>query len=122
MSQNQSQFPSIVRLNVGGKRFTTSLQTLTRDQNSMLAAMFSGRHKVETTDDGSFFIDRGGTYFRFILNYLRDGELVLPVEARFYQLQGVLGELGVIKDLKVLEKSVILTAVKDRRVLIGLIG
>ena len=129
MSQNQSHFPSIVRLNVGGKRFTTSLQTLTRDPNSMLAAMFSGRHKVETTDDGSFFIDRDGTYFLFILNYLRDGELVLPespkflkeleAEARFYQLQGVLAELGVIKALKVLEKSVILTAVKDRRVLIG---
>lgn len=130
MSQNQSLFPSIVRLNVGGKRFTTSLQTLTRDPNSMLAAMFSGRHKVETsTDDGSFFIDRDGTYFRFILNYLRDGKLVLPespkflkeleAEARFYQLQEVQGELGVMKALKVLEKSVILTSANDRRVLIG---
>ena len=133
MSQNQShvRIPSIVKLNVGGQYFTTSLQTLTRDPNSMLAAMFSGRHKLETTEDGSFFIDRDGTYFRFILNYLRNGELILPesttfleelkAEAKFYQLQGVLDELGVIKPLKALEKSVILTAAKDRRALTGLI-
>ena len=133
MSQNQSNVhvPSIVKLNVGGKRFTTSLQTLTRDPNSMLAAMFSGRHEVQTTEDGSFFIDRDGTYFRFILNYLRDGELILPenakflkelaAEARFYQLQGVLSELRVIKPSKALGKSEILKAAKDRRALTGLI-
>ena len=100
MSNQPRYFPSIVKLNVGGQHFTTSLQTLTRDPNSILAAMFSGRHKLETTEDGSFFIDRDGTYFRFILNYLRNGELILPegatflkeleAEAKFYQLQGVL--------------------------------
>ena len=102
MSNQPRYFPSIVKLNVGGQHFTTSLQTLTRDPNSMLAAMFSGRHELETTD-GSFFIDRDGTYFRFILNYLRNGELILPdgatflkeleAEAKFYQVQGILDEL-----------------------------
>ena len=126
MSQNLgSRIPSIVKLNVGGSHFTTSLQTLTRDPNSMLAAMFSGRHEVETTEDGSFFIDRDGTYFRFILNYLRNGELILPegakfleeleVEARFYQVQGLLDELKVVRALKVFEKSVILTDRRDFR-------
>ena len=131
MSQNQSHthILPIVKLNVGGQYFTTSLQTLTRDPNSMLGAMFSGRHEVRATEDGSFFIDRDGTYFRFILNYLRNGELILPegatfleelkAEARFYQLQGLLDELRVFKFLKVLEKSVVLTAAEDRRVLIG---
>ena len=133
MSQNQGytlegRIPSIVKLNIGGKRFTTSLQTLTRDSNSMLAAMFSGRHELETTEDGSFFIDRDGTYFRFILNYLRNGELILPegatfleeleVEARFYQVQGLLDELKVVRALKVFEKSVILTDRDFRNVLI----
>ena len=36
-------FSWTVKLNVGGHHFTTSLQTLTKDPNSMLAAMFSGK-------------------------------------------------------------------------------
>ena len=57
MSQNQDYsseggIPKIVKLNVGGQYFTTSRQTLTSDPKSMLAAMFSGRHKQETTGDG----------------------------------------------------------------------
>jgi hypothetical protein len=35
--------------------------------------MFSGRHQLKTESDGSHFIDRDGTHFRYILNYLRDG-------------------------------------------------
>ena len=132
MSNQPRDFPSIVKLNVGGQHFTTSLQTLTRDPNSMLAAMFSGRHEVQTTEDGSFFIDRDGTYFRFLLNYLRNGELILPdgatflkeleAEAKFYQLQGILDELHELhrtapKELKEFEESVILTNEEHRRVL-----
>ena len=129
MSQNQDYsseggIPSIVKLNVGGQYFTTSRQTLTSDPNSMLAAMFSGRHKQETTGDGSFFIDRDGTHFRFILNYLRDRKLILPegatflkeleAEAKFYQLQGILDAL---KPKEPFEESVILTNEEHRRVL-----
>ena len=85
-------FSSTVNLSVGGHHFTTSVQTLTRDSNSLLAAMFSGK-----------FFDRDGTHFRFILNYFRSGELVLPegatyhkeleAEARFYQIQGILNQI-----------------------------
>ena len=73
-------FSSTILLNVGGHRFTTSLQTLTKDPNSMLAAMFSGKFEMEPSEDGAFFIDRDGTHFRFILNYLRNGKLTLPVQ------------------------------------------
>jgi hypothetical protein len=38
----ENNFPKIVHLSVGGIHFTTSLDTLLSDKNSMLAAMFSG--------------------------------------------------------------------------------
>ena len=101
-----------VRLDVGGMKFTTSLTTLTSDPTSMLAIMFSGRHRlVRDRDDvgkddvdGVYFIDRDGTHFRHVLNYLRDGGGAkdggclprneqalreLLVEAEFYQLTGL---------------------------------
>nr|XP_058947240.1 uncharacterized protein LOC131775167 [Pocillopora verrucosa] len=121
-------FSSTIQLNVGGHRFTTSLQTLTKDPNSMLAAMFSGKFEMKPADDGAFFIDRDGTHFRFILNYLRSGELILPegatflkelkAEAKFYQIQGILDEL-VPKASQNFEESVILTTEEHRSVLSG---
>ena len=80
---DQVHFSSTVKLNVGGQHFTTSVQTLTKDPNSMLAAMFSGRFDMKPSEDGSFFIDRDGTHFRFILNFLRTGKLTLPEGATF---------------------------------------
>ena len=119
---------SIVNLNVGGRRFTTSLQTLTKDPDSMLAAMFSGKFEVKPLEDGAFFIDRDGKHFRFILNYLRTGKLTLPKgatfldelaeEAEFYQIQGILDEL-VSKVPKYFEESWILTNEEHRSVLTG---
>ena len=92
-------FSSTVTLNVGGQHFTTSLQTLTKDPDSMLHAMFSGRFDTKPAEDGSYFIDRDGTHFRYILNYLRTGRLLLPDdelvreelldEAEFYQIRGI---------------------------------
>ena len=70
---------------------------------SMLYAMFSGRFDTKPGEDGTYFIDRDGTHFRYILNYLRTGKLVLPddavvrkellSEAEFYQIEGILSEL-----------------------------
>ena len=82
-----------LKLDVGGHKFTTSRTTLTSQPDSMLAAMFSGRHTLVKDEEGAYFIDRDGTHFRFILNYLRDGQLgegTLP-EDRF-QLQEILRE------------------------------
>ena len=44
----------------------------------MLHAMFSGRFDTKPAEDGSYFIDRDGTHFRYILNYLRTGQLIVP--------------------------------------------
>ena len=70
---------------------------------SMLHAMFSSRFDTKPGEDGSYFIDRDGTHFRYILNYLRTGELIVPndeiirrellAEAKFYQVEGMINEL-----------------------------
>ena len=85
-----------LKLNVGGSKFETTLSTLTRHPDSMLGAMFSGRHEVPQDDDGYVFIDRDGTHFRIILNFLRTGVLDVPEslkaaneltrELQYYQL------------------------------------
>jgi len=69
----------------------------------MLHAMFSGRFDTKPAEDGSYFIDRDGTHFRYILNYLRTGKLVVPRdeivreellnEAEFYNIEGIVDVL-----------------------------
>ena len=133
---DQVHFSYTVKLSVGGQHFTTSVQTLTKDPNSMLAAMFSGRFDMKPSEDGSFFIDRDGTHFRFILNFLRTGKLTLPEgatftkeleeEAEFYQIQGLIDALRpaklTVKACKPDEpfgESTILTNVGYRKILQG---
>ena len=65
-------FEKVITLNVGGTRYTTTLSTLTKYPDSMLGAMFSGRHDLPQQEDGSYFIDRDGEVFKYILMYLRD--------------------------------------------------
>ena len=103
-------FEKIVTLNVGGSRYTTTLSTLTKYPDSMLGAMFSGRHALVQQEDGSYFIDRDGEAFSYILSYLRDSNIVLALvptfmmglrlrleyEARFYQLQELYAILGLM--------------------------
>ncbi|XP_021743527.1 FH protein interacting protein FIP2-like isoform X1 [Chenopodium quinoa] len=97
--------PSVVRLNIGGKKFCTTVDTLTqREPDSMLAAMFSGRYTVcQDSDKGYIFVDRDGEHFRHILNWLRDGMIPnlkdsdyaeLLREAEYYQLLGLIERIN----------------------------
>ena len=57
-------FGRSVKLSVGGKIYKTTLSTLRKDPNSMLSAMFSGRHDLKKDEeDGAYFIDRDGKLF-----------------------------------------------------------
>ena len=86
-----------VTLNVGGHLYTTTLSTLQRYPDSMLGAMFRGDLPTTRDAEGNYFIDRDGTLFRYILNFLRASELILPInftemdllrkEADFYQVE-----------------------------------
>lgn len=74
MIDKTQRFESRIKLDIGGEKFTTSLTTLRRFPDTMIGAMFSGRHSLSTDEDGYYFIDRDGTYFRHILNFLRSPE------------------------------------------------
>lgn len=52
MRDVNERLSSIVKLNVGGSFFDTSRTTLTSQKDSMLEAMFSGRHNVDKDDTG----------------------------------------------------------------------
>ena len=75
-------FEKVVTLDVGGTKYRTTLSTLTKYPDSMLGVMFSGRHNLPQQEDGSYFIDRDGEVFKYILMCLRDEEsffAVLPM-------------------------------------------
>jgi hypothetical protein len=122
MEPTQAELDKIITLNVGGSIFSTTLQTLLSDPDSMLARMFANYPDIGLTRDdaGKIFIDRDGTHFRYILNYLRDGDRAflptdryrlfqnihthktytisnvraeLLVEADFYQISGLIKKL-----------------------------
>lgn len=74
-------FPSVIELNVGGVFYSTSLETLTKDPNSLLGQIFGskeGRANIIRDSKGKYFIDRDGVLFRYILDYLRNLKVVLP--------------------------------------------
>jgi len=92
-----------VLLDVGGCHFSTTIETLTSVPDSHLGRMFSGRFPVIVNpEDGRVFIDRDGTHFNILLNFLRDPENTvvkikekndleeLKVEAEYYGLTKVI--------------------------------
>ncbi|XP_077197399.1 BTB/POZ domain-containing protein KCTD14 [Paroedura picta] len=90
----------IVTLNVGGELFTTTMSTLKKHPHSKLAEMFaSDQPKLRTDSEGRYFIDRPGTYFKYILDYLRSNQVptqCIPEvyqEALFYDIEPLVKEL-----------------------------
>jgi hypothetical protein len=83
-----------ILLNIGGTKFYTRRATLENSQ--WFSEMIDRRYPLE------FFVDRDGTHFRHILNYLRDKTVPdlypperkqLLVEARYYNITGLVREL-----------------------------
>jgi len=100
-----SQYPKALKLNIGGTLFLTSLSTLMSIKGTYFDVMVSEKWKAQKLEDGSYFIDRDPTVFRFILNFLRHGELdvsfrskeelkLIEKEAEFYQIEPLIKLLG----------------------------
>ena len=50
--EDGDEIPPVVPINVGGHRFMTRRSTLCKYEDSMLAAMFSGRHQLDKDRNG----------------------------------------------------------------------
>ena len=109
ISQTHKFDSAKIVLDVGGRKgLATRLSTLTTGaaKDSMLAAMFSGRHCLDQDEkDGSYFIDRNGEHFDKILDFLRDpnrfevpqgGRVLreLQNDAQYYQLESLMEALA----------------------------
>jgi hypothetical protein len=92
----------IVKLNVGGVKYTTTTTTLSK-LGGFFASLCKYDEQFETLKDenGRIFIDRDGEIFKYILNFLRSGEILCPpkfiyklrIEAEFYQILELINQL-----------------------------
>uniref|UniRef100_A0A672QA09 BTB/POZ domain-containing protein KCTD8-like n=1 Tax=Sinocyclocheilus grahami TaxID=75366 RepID=A0A672QA09_SINGR len=106
ISEVSSPYPEVVELNVGGQVYVTKRSTLVSVPDTTLHTMFMqcSPHELPRDSRGRFFIDRDGFLFRYVLDFLRDRQLVLPEhfpererlqrEAEHFQLGELLRLLG----------------------------
>nr|XP_023029575.1 BTB/POZ domain-containing protein KCTD3 [Leptinotarsa decemlineata] len=100
-------FGDILQLNVGGKRFSTSRQTLTSIPDTFFTALLSGRISSLRDEKGAIFIDRDPKIFSIVLNYLRTREIelngtdlrTLRHEAEYYNIAPLLRRLMLCEEL-----------------------
>lgn len=96
---------NVFALNVGGQHYLTTLETLNQVSNSKLALWFKSNtvSNLATDQKGRYVIDRDGSLFRHVLNYLRNKSLILPenfaeweqlrLEAEYYGLEAMASAL-----------------------------
>jgi hypothetical protein len=93
-----------IKLDVGGRYFSVTLDMMLKYPNSFFARLFSGRWEDKKTEDGVYFIDRDFGHFHHIVSFLRHGCLDVSLseddhralcrEADFYQLKELLDVLN----------------------------
>eukprot|EP00026_Physarum_polycephalum_P004039 Phypoly_transcript_04056.p1 GENE.Phypoly_transcript_04056~~Phypoly_transcript_04056.p1 ORF type:complete len:720 (+),score=149.53 Phypoly_transcript_04056:104-2263(+) len=82
----------LVKLNVGGKLFTTYKSTLMTYPDTMWARMFSSSAEIaKKGPDGEYFLDRNPDLFAIVLEFYRNKALIVPkgtpMEALHNELQ-----------------------------------
>merc|ERR550534_726438 len=103
--ENREHLNQIITLNVGGTIYQTRLRTLLRfhQDGDYFRSRFAGQFKNDAEEDGSYFIDRSGNLFKYILEYLQNNGLPTPTddflkkrlitEAKFYGLDQLVSSL-----------------------------
>jgi len=90
-------FPDPITIEVGNDKFRTQVSTLAKCPGSLFQELVRGLKR----NQDRIFIDRDGKHFKFILNYLRQGDRVLkgPVMKNIdeYLLEEILAEVAFYK-------------------------
>ena len=86
---------SVVELNVGGTHYATSVSTMTRFGDHFLSMLVTTDIPTARDSQGRIFIDRDGSCFGDILNFLRDGKVNsssrdLRTEAEYFAMDALL--------------------------------
>ncbi|KAG9339458.1 hypothetical protein JZ751_023596 [Albula glossodonta] len=94
----------ILTINVGGQIYTTTITTLKKHMDSRLVRMLDGSDHEFRVSNGQVFVDRDGSLFKYILDYIRTFQVSLPAdfsdfdglmrEAEFYELHTLAEFLG----------------------------
>lgn len=111
MGSNPSESPpKWIKLNVGGRLFITSYNTIAQSEPNMLTRMFASNLRMnpsDTDESGAYLLDRSPEYFEVILNYLRHGQLIynrnvnpegVLAEAKFFGVESLVEQLQGIVD------------------------
>ncbi|XP_069737656.1 potassium channel regulatory protein [Phaenicophaeus curvirostris] len=75
----------VVVLNVGGMRFVTRASTLQQFPESRLARMLNDDDREFKLVKGEVFVDRDGTLFSYVMDFLRTLQVSLPTDFSDYQ-------------------------------------
>ncbi len=76
----------IVSLNIGGCVYTSSRFTLSRYPKSLFVSLFDDEKDWTKDKDGQYWIDGNGEMFRYVLDFLRRGSLVVPDDFKDFDL------------------------------------
>jgi len=76
MKRSASVARTKIKLDIGGKIFSTSKSTLMAFEGSYFHAMLSSGH-WQPDEDGTYFIDRNPKFFGLILDFMRTGKIDL---------------------------------------------
>ena len=107
-TESSSSMATLITLNVGGTVYKTTKETIQgADVNSLLRKILDPPslirdrdNRVLELDSNTFFFDRDGVMFRYILHYLRCGPVSLPEDLRELNMLNTEADFFGLHDLK----------------------
>eukprot|EP01080_Neovahlkampfia_damariscottae_P012292 gene12292-5875_t len=85
MKKYEFKDDEVIELDIGGSVYNVYHHTISQKINrkdTFFSSLFSGNFEFKKDQEGRVFIDRDGTHFRSVLNYLREGgytsKFILP--------------------------------------------